>query len=77
MGKDVAQTEFSREDRTRYRQKVRRSLDVFERMLAESNFDFERPMTGVEIELNLVDANGDPALRNAEVTAVCAALAGT
>ena len=67
MGKDVAHTEFSREDRTRYRQKVRRSLDVFERMLAESNFDFERPMTGVEIELNLVDERGDPALRNAEV----------
>ena len=67
MGKDVAQTEFSREDRTRYRQKVRRSLDVFERMLAQSQFDFERPMTGVEIELNLVDDQGDPALRNAEV----------
>ena len=67
MGKDVAQTEFSREDRTRYRQKVRRSLDVFERMLAQSQFDFERPMTGVEIELNLVDGQGDPALRNAEV----------
>ena len=67
MGKDVAHTVFSREDRTRYRQKVRRSLDVFERMLAQAQFDFERPMTGVEIELNLVDGNGDPALRNAEV----------
>src|SRR5829696_4616670 len=67
MGKDVANTEFSREDRTRYRQKVRRCLDVFERMLAHAQFDFERPMTGVEIELNLVDENGDPALRNAEV----------
>ena len=67
MGKDVAHTEFSREDRTRYRQKVRRCLDVFERMLAQSQFDFERPMTGVEIELNLVDEHGDPALRNAEV----------
>jgi gamma-glutamyl:cysteine ligase YbdK (ATP-grasp superfamily) len=67
MGKDVAATEFSREDRTRYRQKVRRCLDVFERMLAQSQFDFERPMTGIEIELNLVDEVGDPALRNAEV----------
>ncbi|HEX6755297.1 MAG TPA: glutamate--cysteine ligase [Mycobacteriales bacterium] len=67
MGKDVAHTEFSREDRTRYRQKVRRCLDVFERMLAQSQFDFERPMTGIEIELNLVDEHGDPALRNAEV----------
>jgi hypothetical protein len=67
MGKDVAATQFSREDRTRYRQKVRSSLDVFERMLAQSQFDFERPLTGVEIELNLVDDTGDPAMRNAEV----------
>ena len=67
MGKDVNRVEFSREDRTRFRQKVRRCLDVFERMLANSPFDFERPMTGLEIELNLVDDQGDPALRNAEV----------
>jgi gamma-glutamyl:cysteine ligase YbdK (ATP-grasp superfamily) len=67
MGQDVEHVEFSRQDRTRYRQKVRRCLDVFERMLGESRFDFERPMTGVEIELNLVDDHGDPALRNAEV----------
>ena len=55
MGEQVAATQFSREDRTRYRQKVRRCLDVFERMLRESRFDFDRPMTGLEIELNLVD----------------------
>ena len=67
MGRDVTLTAFSREDRTRYRQKVRRCLDVFERMLAQAQFDFERPMTGVEIELNLVDERCDPALRNAEV----------
>ena len=67
MGKDVDHTQFSREDRTRYRQKVRRCLDVFERMLSQSQFDFERPMTGIEIELNLVDERGDPALRNAQV----------
>lgn len=67
MGEDVAQRVFTREDRQRYRDKVRRCLDVFERMLRESRFDFERPMTGLEVELSLVDAHGDPALRNAEV----------
>ena len=67
MGEQVAATQFSRADRTRYRQKVRRCLDVFERMLRESRFDFERPMTGLEIELNLVDDHGDPTMRNAEV----------
>ncbi|MDQ2754282.1 MAG: glutamate--cysteine ligase [Actinomycetota bacterium] len=67
MGDDVESTEFSYQDRQRYRIKVRRCLDVFARMLATSRFDFERPMTGMEVELNLVDEAGDPAMRNAEV----------
>jgi hypothetical protein len=66
MGEEVAQQEFSREDRTRYREKVRRCLDVFARMLRESRFDADSPMTGLEIELNLVDDAGDPALKNRE-----------
>jgi gamma-glutamyl:cysteine ligase YbdK (ATP-grasp superfamily) len=67
MGKDVEATVFTREDRQRFRQKVRRCLDTFARMLAEARFDFERPMAGLEIELNLVDEAGDPAMKNAEV----------
>jgi hypothetical protein len=66
MGEEVAQQEFTREDRTRYREKVRRCLDVFARMLRESRFDADAPMTGLEIELNLVDDLGDPALKSAE-----------
>jgi gamma-glutamyl:cysteine ligase YbdK (ATP-grasp superfamily) len=67
MGQDVERTEFSRQDRQRYRGKVRQSLDVFARMLAEAKFDFARPLTGLEIEFNLVDADHDPAMRNADV----------
>src|SRR3954453_19714117 len=66
MGEKVAQQEFTREDRTRYREKVRRCLDVFARMLREARFDADAPMTGLEIELNLVDELGDPALKNTE-----------
>ena len=66
MGEEVAAQEFTRADRTRYREKVRRCLDVFERMLRESRFEADSPMTGLEIELNLVDDAGDPALKNAE-----------
>ncbi len=66
MGQEVDKREFSREDRTRYRAKVRRCLDVFARMLREARFEAGRPMTGIEIEFNLVDANGDPAMKNAE-----------
>ena len=64
MGDDVASRTFTREDRQRYRDKVHRCLDVFARMLAESRFDFDTPMTGMEVELNLIDAQGQPALRN-------------
>jgi gamma-glutamyl:cysteine ligase YbdK (ATP-grasp superfamily) len=67
MGRDVDVRVFTREDRMLYRQKVRLCLDVFTRMLQESTFDFDRPLTGLEIELNLVDADAEPAFRNARV----------
>ncbi len=67
MGRDVEQHVFTREDRTRYRDKVRRNLDVFTRMLRESPFEADPALTGLEIELNLVDAEGDPVNRNASV----------
>src|SRR6478735_7655362 len=67
MGEEVDQQEFSRADRTRHREKVRRNLDVFARMLREAAFETDDPMTGLEMELNLIDDAGDPALKNAEV----------
>src|SRR3990170_5799491 len=66
MGEEVEVQEFTRADRTRHREKVRRCLDVFARMLREAAFDTDDPMTGLEVELNLVDEAGDPALKNAE-----------
>ena len=49
MGAEVDATQFSRDDRKRHREKVRRGLDAFARMLTASHFDFERPMSGLEI----------------------------
>src|SRR5580765_7731746 len=72
MGQDVASRQFTREDRQRYRQKVKRCLDVFARMLAESRFDTERRSMGLEIELNLTDTGGDPAMVNDKVLALMA-----
>src|SRR3954449_11483237 len=72
MGAEVDQTTFTREDRKQHRAKVRKGLDVLARMLTESRFDFERPMAGLEIELNLVDDEFEPAMRNAEVLAAIA-----
>ncbi len=67
MGSETRAQSWSREERQRYREKVRQDLDVFERMLATSQFEFERPMTGLEIELNLVDEDYQPHFDNAEV----------
>src|SRR3954462_14842230 len=72
MGEEVESQDFSRYDRQRYREKLHTCLDVFARMLSESKFDFERPLTGLEIEFNLVDERNDPAMRNAEVLAAIA-----
>ncbi|MGP0052807.1 MAG: glutamate--cysteine ligase [Solirubrobacteraceae bacterium] len=65
MGEQVAARTFSREDRQRYRRKVRACLDVFARMLSEARFHPERRSFGMEIELNLTDDSGEPALVNA------------
>jgi hypothetical protein len=67
MGQEVSAKVFSREDRQRYRRKVKRCLDVFARMLAEARFDSERRSIGLEIELNLTDEGGKPAMTNARV----------
>ena len=67
MGDEVADTTFSRENRQAYRDKVKLCLDVFARMLAESKFDPDRRSIGLEIELNLTEETGDPALANTHV----------
>lgn len=66
MGDEVELQEFTGADRTRYRAKVRRCLDVLARMLREDRFATDEPLTGLEVEFNLVDEHGDPALRNAQ-----------
>jgi gamma-glutamyl:cysteine ligase YbdK (ATP-grasp superfamily) len=72
VGEEVKGTTFSREQRRDYRRKVRLSLDVFETMLSQSSFDFERSLTGMEIECNLVDERYQPAMANRKVLAAIA-----
>jgi hypothetical protein len=67
MGQDVGARVFSRADRQRYREKVRTCLDVFARMLADERFEAGRGSFGLEIELNLTDDAGVPAMANAAV----------
>ena len=42
MGAEVQAQSYSREERQRYREKVRQNLDVFEKMLNTSSFEFDR-----------------------------------
>ena len=67
MGRDIQAIKISGEDRRRYRDKVRRSLEVFARMLHEHMFDTSPSQVGLEIELNLVDEQGAPSMHNAAV----------
>ena len=64
MGEEVKRTTYDQAHRREYRRKVQLCLDVFETMLAQSRFDSDRPLTGMEIECNLVDADYQPAMSN-------------
>ncbi|MBG0560539.1 glutamate-cysteine ligase family protein [Actinoplanes aureus] len=67
MGKDLINAVFSSHDRVRFRQKVRDCVDVIGRMLEADVFDPGSRTTGLEIEINLVDGEAEPAMRNGEV----------
>jgi gamma-glutamyl:cysteine ligase YbdK (ATP-grasp superfamily) len=72
VGQQVDARTFSRDDRQRYRRKVRACLDVFARMLSEARFHPELRSFGLEVELNLTDEAGDPAHVNAAALAAIA-----
>jgi hypothetical protein len=64
VGEEVKRTTYDTAHRQEYRRKVRLSLDVLETMLEQSRFDSDRPLTGMEIECNLVDDDYQPAMSN-------------
>jgi len=49
VGRDIQAIKISGEDRRKYRDKVRRSLDAFARMLRERLFDENPSTVGQEI----------------------------
>jgi hypothetical protein len=72
VGEEVKRTTFDSAHRREYRRKVQLCLDVLETMLARSCFDSEQPLTGMEIECNLVDGGYQPAMLNRDVLAAIA-----
>jgi hypothetical protein len=67
MGRDIDEVRFTREDRQRYREKVKLDLDVLRRMLAEGQFETERKLMGIEVEFYVVGADGEPAMINEQL----------
>ncbi|WP_068399433.1 glutamate--cysteine ligase [Kribbia dieselivorans] len=69
MGREIAAQTYPREQRRRYRERVRQDLDVFADLLAHHDFDADRRMTGVEVEMSLVGPGEEPAMINESVLA--------
>jgi gamma-glutamyl:cysteine ligase YbdK (ATP-grasp superfamily) len=67
MGRDIDRIEFSREDRVRYREKVKANLSALEQLVREGRFETGRRLCGVECEVYITDRNGDPAPINAKL----------
>jgi hypothetical protein len=67
VGQDIEQVRFTREDRQRYREKVKRNLTVLREMLEEGRFETERKLVGIEVEFYVVDDDGEPMMINAEL----------
>ncbi len=66
MGHDTSSVTWDRSERTSYRLKLRENLETFARYLPRANFE-DSGTIGVEMELNLVDADGQPVRRAVDV----------
>ena len=67
MGRDIEVTEFTREDRTKYREKVKANLAALRQLVDEGRFETGRRTIGVEMEVYVTDAEGNAAPINAQL----------
>ncbi len=68
MGDSISSQRFTRQDRARFREQVQRGLEALEHMLGDGWFEeASQPQLGLEIELNLVDGERNPAMTNEQV----------
>jgi len=67
VGRDIQAVRISHEDRRVYDDRLRRSLEVLTRLLREDAFTDGPSRVGMEVELNLVDQETTPSMRNAQV----------
>jgi hypothetical protein len=67
MGDGAVNPSYSQQDLRLYREKIQLCLKALARMLDEHSFDAGPERIGLELELNLVDENFDPAMANMAV----------
>ena len=67
MGQQVGRHTFTGTDRQRHREKVRRCVDALSLMVHHDQFAADDPRVGLEIEVNLVNDDLEPAMSNALV----------
>ena len=61
MGRDIDTTEFTREDRARYRDKVKANLAALHQLVETHRFETGKRTIGVEVEVYVTDKKGDAA----------------
>jgi gamma-glutamyl:cysteine ligase YbdK (ATP-grasp superfamily) len=67
VGRDIDTTEFTREDRTRYREKVKANLAAFSDLMDGGRFEIGRRLVGIEMEVYITDRDGHALPINAEL----------
>jgi gamma-glutamyl:cysteine ligase YbdK (ATP-grasp superfamily) len=67
MGRDIETTTFTREDRTRYREKVKADLAALRELMDQQRFETGRRLVGVEMEVYITDADGQAVPINDEL----------
>jgi gamma-glutamyl:cysteine ligase YbdK (ATP-grasp superfamily) len=67
MGRDIETAEFTREDRSRFRTKVKANLDALRTLVDSGRFETGRRTCGAEMEVVITDAAGSAVPRNTEL----------
>ena len=67
MGRDIETTEFTRDDRLRFRQKVRANLSALRKLVDSGGFETGRRTCGVEMEVYITDTRGSALPINTEL----------
>lgn len=67
MGDEVTGSALARWDQVTHRAKLQAGREALAQLLADRRLDRGRPLTGVELELDLLERNGDPAFVNEAV----------